>query len=269
VLDFRTRERQRDGELGDWRRRGGKLRVVEGEVVVSAFEATGHSRLTFEGSECCLGGRDGRKPSYANAPRAQSVNIFEMKGNVVGSEGVLGKETRPKIFTMVRMKSAPKHGVAFFCRQVASVNYGGTVTKKLPVVQQNVVHAIHSPSRGVLHIAAQLLFHDQVPRGGIAEDVDERLPKPRPVGERDPLSDLQSSHIAGQCINSLRVCQFSIVRSAFELFQEVFELVCASRKVGCVLRAWRWHRCRSDAWRVQVLFVVAIHSGGACKDEVG
>jgi hypothetical protein len=70
-----------------------------------------------------LGGRDGRKPSYA------IVHVFQMKGNLVRMEGVLGKETGPKDYTIVRMKSTSKRGVALFLRQVASANYGGTVTK--------------------------------------------------------------------------------------------------------------------------------------------
>jgi hypothetical protein len=57
------------------------------------------------------------------------VNVFEMKGNLVGLEGVLGKEMGLKDFTIVRMKSAPKRGIVFFFRQVASVNYTSTVTK--------------------------------------------------------------------------------------------------------------------------------------------
>ncbi len=49
-------------------------------------------------------------------------NVFEVEGDFARLEGVLAEKTGLKDFAILRVESIPKHGVAFFFRQVASVH---------------------------------------------------------------------------------------------------------------------------------------------------
>jgi hypothetical protein len=50
-------------------------------------------------------GRPGREEAVVRNAPLRNRNVFEKKGNLVTLEGVLGKETGPKDFTIVTMKS--------------------------------------------------------------------------------------------------------------------------------------------------------------------
>jgi len=49
-------------------------------------------------------------------------NVFEVEGDFAQLEGVLAKKMGLKDFTILRVESVPKCGVAFFFRQMACVH---------------------------------------------------------------------------------------------------------------------------------------------------
>ena len=62
------------------------------------------------------------------------VNVFEVERDVVGLERVLCEETGDKEFAIFGVESVKERGVTVLFQQVASVNKGGAVMKKLPIV---------------------------------------------------------------------------------------------------------------------------------------
>ena len=62
------------------------------------------------------------------------VNIFEVERDVVGLERVLSEETGDKEFAIFGVESVEESSITDLFQQVASVNKGGAVTKKLPIV---------------------------------------------------------------------------------------------------------------------------------------
>ena len=62
------------------------------------------------------------------------VNVFEVERDVVGLERVLCEETGDKEFAIFGVESIEKRGVTVLFQQVAIVNKGGALTKKLPIV---------------------------------------------------------------------------------------------------------------------------------------
>ena len=62
------------------------------------------------------------------------VNVFEVERDVVGLERVLCEETGDKEFAIFGVESVEERGVTILFQQVASVNKGGAVTKKLSIV---------------------------------------------------------------------------------------------------------------------------------------
>ena len=81
-----------------------------------------------------LGRLGGKESIVCKRSAGAVVNVFEVERDVVGLERVLCEETGDKEFAIFGMESVEERGVTVFFQQVASVNKGGAVTKKLPIV---------------------------------------------------------------------------------------------------------------------------------------